>query len=112
MIATLMGLKTISPAELLRQMHDGRTVCCDVNSPQSWKSAHVPGACHLDHAAYTESDLPADRKTPLVFYCSNHFCRKAPTAARRAIQMGFRDVRVMSAGISGWLADRLPTEVG
>jgi hypothetical protein len=39
-------------------------------------------------------------------------CRKAPNAARRAKKMGYTNVRVLSAGISGWLADSLPTESG
>jgi len=47
-----------------------------------------------------------------VFYCSNPLCRKAPSAARRAKQMGYTDVKVMSAGISGWLDAKLPTETG
>ncbi len=112
MMARLMGLKTISTSELMRRMREGQVVCCDVNSPQSWKSAHVPGARPLDPVLYSEAELPSDRQTPLVFYCSNPFCRKAPTAARRALQMGFSDVRVLSAGISGWIADRMPTEAG
>jgi rhodanese-related sulfurtransferase len=48
----------------------------------------------------------------LVFYCSNPLCRKAPTAARRARKMGYTNVHVMSAGINGWLAAKLPTESG
>ena len=48
----------------------------------------------------------------LMFYSSNPFCRKAPQAARRARQMGFSDVRVLSAGISGWVAAGMPTEPG
>jgi rhodanese-related sulfurtransferase len=48
----------------------------------------------------------------VAFYCSNPLCRKAPNAARRAKQMGYGNVRVMSAGISGWLSAKLPTESG
>lgn len=48
----------------------------------------------------------------LVFYCSNPLCRKAPNAARRAKQMGYHNVQVMSAGISGWLNAKFPTESG
>ena len=36
----------------------------------------------------------------------------APNAARRAKKMGYGNAMVMSAGISGWLATSLPTEVG
>jgi rhodanese-related sulfurtransferase len=39
-------------------------------------------------------------------------CRKAPIAAKRAKQMGYENVKVMSAGISGWLGSNLPTEAG
>jgi len=112
MFARLMGLKTISPDGLQQLIQDKQVITFDVNSRQSWLEARVPGALHLDPSAYNESDLPPDKATALVFYCSNPFCRKAPNAARRAKGMGYSNVRVMSAGISGWLDANLPTETG
>lgn len=112
MFARLMGLKTISPEGLHEIVRDGRTTVIDVNSPQSWAASRVPGAIHLDPLAYREGDLPTDKDAMLVFYCSNFLCRKAPNAARRAEQMGYRNVHVMSAGISGWVGAKLPTEGG
>ncbi len=47
-----------------------------------------------------------------MFYCSHPLCRKAPNAASRARKMGYPNVMVMSAGISGWLSAGLPTEAG
>lgn len=110
MMAKLMGLKTISPADLMTAIQARSVVCFDLNSRDSWNRAHVPGALHLEPGSWSESELPADRDTPLVFYCSNLFCRKAPNAARRATELGYSNVRVMSAGLSGWLERRLPTE--
>jgi rhodanese-related sulfurtransferase len=112
MFAFLMGLKTISPGGLHEMMRKQPVTVLDVNSPQSWIKARVPGALNLDPADYKASDLPADKEAILVFYCSNPLCRKAPNAARRAEKMGYSDVKVMSAGISGWLAAKLPTEGG
>lgn len=112
MMATLMGLKTVSPEALLRLVQAGQVTTFDVNSRQSWERAHVPGATHLDPVAFSAADLPADPARPLVFYCSNPFCRKAPGAARRALRLGYREVRVLSAGIEGWLRAGLPTEAG
>lgn len=112
MFARLMGLKTISPQDLLQLIRDRQVTTFDVNSPQSWMKAHVPGALNLDPAQYQDSDLPPDKDTALVFYCSNPLCRKAPNAARRAKSMGYNNVRVMSAGISGWVSAQLPTESG
>jgi rhodanese-related sulfurtransferase len=110
MFALLMGLKSMSPAELLRRVEAGDATVIDVNSRQSWEKAHIPGALNLDPVAFAASDLPADRQSLLVFYCSGPLCRKAPTAARRAKAMGHADVRVLSAGISGWLAAKLPAQ--
>lgn len=100
MFATLMGLKTVSPEVLHQMIQKQQVTVFDVNSRQSWLQAHVPGALHLDPVNNTDSDLPADKESGLVFYCSNPMCRKAPSAARRAKQMGYSNVRVMSAGIS------------
>lgn len=112
MFAWLMGLKSISPADLHRRMQAEPVTVVDVNSRQSWQTARVPGALHLDPTGYDEKSLPADKGSPLVFYCSNPLCRKAPNAARRAKEMGYPNVQVMSAGIAGWLSAKLPTESG
>ena len=113
MFARLMGLKTISPGDLHRLMQDPKpATVIDVNSRDSWLKARVPGATNLDPADYKDSDLPADKDAALVFYCSNPMCRKAPNAARRAKKMGYNNVQVMSAGISGWLSAKLATESG
>jgi rhodanese-related sulfurtransferase len=108
-----MGLKTISPNDLHRLMQSPQpATIIDVNSRSSWMSARVPGARNLDPVDYQHSDLPPDKDAVLVFYCSNPMCRKAPNAARRAKKMGYGNVQVMSAGISGWLAAKLATESG
>jgi rhodanese-related sulfurtransferase len=112
MFAKLMGLKTVSPKALHRMMQGQSITVIDVNSAQSWNQAHVPGASNLDPAGFRESDLPPDKDAALVFYCSNPMCRKAPNAARRARKMGYGNAHVMSAGINGWLAAKLPVESG
>jgi rhodanese-related sulfurtransferase len=65
---------------------------------------------NLDSSSFSDKDLPDDKRSRLVFYCSNPMCRKAPNAARRAKNMGYDDVWVMSAGISGWQSAGLPVE--
>jgi len=112
MMAFLMGLKSVSPSELQRQLEAKEVTVYDVNSEASWNKAHVPGARHLDSRAFTAGDLPQDKTAGLVFYCGNPMCSKAPIAAKRAKQMGYDNVKVMSAGISGWVASRMPTEGG
>ena len=112
MIARLMGLRVISPRALHGRLHEGDVTVFDVNDVTRWREARVPGARHLDPAAFGADALPADRDAALVFYCSNPLCRKAPNAARRAEKLGWRNVSVMDAGISGWLGASLPVESG
>jgi len=107
-----MGLNVISPGKLQQLMQKQPVSVFDVNSRQSWLTARVLGARPLDPMGYDESDLPADRASTLEFYCSNFTCRKAPNAARRAKDMGYRNVYLMSAGISGWVGASVPTESG
>jgi rhodanese-related sulfurtransferase len=112
MLARLMGLRTVDPATLRQRMQSEGITIFDVNSRGSWLAARIPGARHLDHESFVESDLPAERDHALVFYCSNPLCRKAPLAARRARKMGYSEIHVLAAGITGWLAAGLPTESG
>lgn len=110
MLATLMGLKSISCRDVSALLLDRRATVFDVNASSRWAVAHVPGASSLDPVQFGETDLPVDKHAILIFYCSNMLCRKAPTAARRAKAMGYTSVRVMSAGIQGWISERLPVE--
>jgi len=112
MFARLMGLRVVTPSRLHELVQQGGVTVIDVNAPQSWQAARVRGAVNLDPGRFFGSDLPPDLASPLVFYCSNVWCRKAPQAARRAEALGYRDVQVMSAGIKGWLDEGLPTESG
>ena len=111
MFAMLMGLKGIAPRDLYETMKGGEVTVVDLNARHSWLKERVPGALNLV-PDFDEALLPPKRTTPLVFYCSNPLCRKAPNAARRAGKLGYTDVRVMSAGITGWVGARLPVESG
>lgn len=111
MFAMLMGLKSIAPRELRGRIGQGGVTVIDVNARHSWLKARVPGALNLA-ADFDAAMLPADPSAPLVFYCSNPLCRKALQAARRAEKLGYADVRVMSAGITGWIGANLPVASG
>ncbi|MGZ3181498.1 MAG: rhodanese-like domain-containing protein [Telluria sp.] len=111
MFAMLMGLKGISPRELLALVGQRDMTVVDVNARHAWLQARVPGAVNLA-PDFDASQLPPERAALLVFYCSNPLCRKAPIAARKAVKLGYTNVRVMSCGISGWLSAQLPFDRG
>ena len=111
MFAMLMGLKGIAPSELHARIGQGGMTVVDMNARHAWLQARVPGAINLA-PDFDASQLPTERAALLVFYCSNPLCRKAPNAARKARKLGYTDVRVMSAGISGWVGAQLPFDSG
>lgn len=65
----------------------------------------VPSAILLSsYNEYALTELPKDKNTTLVFYCYNSYCQASHAAAQRAIFAGYKDARVMKAGIVGWNA--------
>jgi rhodanese-related sulfurtransferase len=110
MFAKRLGLPTLSVEEVERLLEQRQVVVIDNNHSQAWAQGHVPGAIHLDPGDDTESDLPPDKNSTLVFYCAGPLCPMAPGAAKRAIKMGHPNVFVMSAGISGWFEKNKPVE--
>ena len=90
--------------------HDPSWAIFDANSRETFDANHVPGATWVDYDAVTQEQLPADRSATLVFYCANEQCEASHVAARSAIGFGYENVRVMGAGIHGWMAAGKPVE--
>jgi rhodanese-related sulfurtransferase len=68
------------------------------------KMGVIPGAVLLtDSEAFSLSELPADKSKPLVFYCANTHCDASDQAAGRALTAGYTNVKVLPAGIAGWV---------
>lgn len=75
----------------------------DVNSADSFKTAHVPGAIHFeDHQKDFATVLPQDKNALIVAYCGGPMCEAWKKAAEQACNMGYTNVRHYKDGISGW----------
>ncbi len=109
-LPTLMNLESISTEELKGICSNDNVHIYDMNDAMRWQQNHVPGAVNLDPENFTEQDLASDKDSTLIFYCSNPMCRKAPNTAKKVKGMGFNDVRVLSAGITGWMSDGYEVE--
>lgn len=86
-------------------------VILDVNGAESYKEGHVPGA--IDYA--TNKDklaelLPPDKSTLIVAYCGSPKCKAYLKAANAAKELGYTNIKHMSAGIAGWKEAKQPTE--
>jgi len=108
------GVATLEVSELAALLKTDPTVrVYDANNASTReKYGVIPGAILLsDYAEYdVSSELPADKDRRLVFYCGSTKCSAAPKAAHRAVEAGYRDVRVLPEGIKGWVAAGLPVD--
>lgn len=113
LIPSVLRLQNISPEEVSELLHSSKELnIYDMNGPQRWAEARVPGAKLLDVQADLNAELPAEKDKQLIFYCSNPMCRKAPNAATKAEYLGYTNVQVMRAGITGWMSAGFDTESG
>ena len=92
------GTRKVSVYELQRARElRANVLVLDVSSARARKKLGViPGA------QLATSTLPANRNTPIVYYCESERCRAASKAARAAIDAGYTNVRVLEGGARAW----------
>ena len=94
----------ISIGELKAAIAEKKVTVIDVNGSGSYAKGHVPTA--VDYAAVNKdlaSKLPADKNSLIVAYCGGPSCNAYQKAAKAAKELGYTNVKHLSAGISGWL---------
>ena len=93
----------ISVTEVKALAESKKAVIIDVNGSESYAKGHVPGA--LDYASIEgklAQSLPKDKNALIVAYCGGPKCKAYQAAANAAAKLGYKNVKHMSAGISGW----------
>ena len=93
----------ISIKELKKAIADKNVTVVDVNGTESWEKGHIPTA--IDFEANSEKFakvLPQDKNALVVAYCGGPKCMAYKQAAQAAQKLGYKNVKHLSAGISGW----------
>ena len=95
----------ISIADLKQAIAAKKVTVIDVNGAASYKAGHVPTAIDFaTQGSSLASVLPADKGALVVAYCGGPACSAYKAAANAASQLGYTNVKHLSAGISGWKA--------
>ncbi len=103
----------ISIAEVKTLAESKKAVIIDVNGTDSYKQGHVPGALDFDVVGKKLAKvLPKDKNALIVAYCGGPKCNAYQQAAKAAEKLGYKNVKHMSAGISGWNKAGEKTEKG
>ena len=93
----------VSITEVKALAESKKAVIIDVNGTESYKKGRVPGALNFDDIKGKLADtLPKDKNTPIVAYCGGPKCKAYQAAATAAEKLGYKNIKHMSAGISGW----------
>jgi len=103
--------KEISVKEVRSLVDAKKGVIIDANGTESFKNGRIPGA--LDYEALKgglAKALPKDKNTTIVAYCGGPKCRAYESAAKAASELGYKDIRHLVAGISGWKEAGQPIE--
>ena len=96
---------TISKSELKEVVAKKSAVIVDVNSEESYKKEHIPGAVHFkSHEEKFAQVLPKDKSELIVAYCGGVKCEAWKKAAEQACALGYTNIRHFKEGIKGWVA--------
>ena len=93
----------ISVKDLQDAINDGKVALIDVNGAKSYSLGHIPTAIDFSSQGKKLSSLlPKDKNTLVVAYCGGPGCRAYKRGADAAVKLGYKNVKHLSAGISGW----------
>ena len=112
-IATIPeGVSEIKTAELVTLLEkDPKVFLVDSRPLPRYQQAHLPGAHSIPQAKLEKEQaaiLPADKNTPVVFYCGGVTCPFSPASAAIAKDLGYTNVMVYHEGEPEWTKAGLP----
>ena len=95
----------ISITDLEKAIKSGKVAIIDVNGKASFtKRGHIPGAVSFSNKDALAKQLSkVGKDTLVVAYCGGPKCSAYKRGASAAEKLGFKNVKHLSAGISGWL---------
>jgi thiosulfate sulfurtransferase len=95
-----MEIPQIQIHEAKRQLDQKECLFVDIRDPDSYRSAHIPGALHLHDGNVQEFVENTDKNTAVVVYCYHGNSSLGATAY--LIENGFKTVASMSGGFEAW----------
>ena len=81
---------------------------------RKYAKGHVPGALSIPNSSFKKeaTKLPADKKSPLIFYCGGDKCPLSVKSATQAKAMGYTNVMLFQAGFPDWKKAGFPVAKG
>ncbi|SDE69876.1 rhodanese-like domain-containing protein [Rhodospira trueperi] len=111
------GVPFVAPVELRKRLDQGDDVLVlDVRTSREFsdRHGHIPGALNLpldqlgQRLGEVSADLRQHQDTPVFIVCQTS--SRAAHAARLFRKAGFRNLSIISGGMSAWRSRGLPTQ--
>ena len=100
------GLEAVSIAHIKKLVDSKAKVVIIDSRPKARKydKGHIPGAISIPDTQFDQfkDQLPADKATPLYFYCGGLKCKLSPNSAQKAIALGYTKVYIVPEGYPAW----------
>jgi rhodanese-related sulfurtransferase len=100
------NMGAVSPAFIKKQIDEKATMVLVDSRPKArqYDKGHVPGAISIPDSEFDKmvDKLPADKATPLYFYCGGLQCKLSANSAEKAVKLGYTKVMMMPEGYPTW----------
>jgi len=72
-----------------------------------YDSGHIPMAVSIPDMEFDENvgKLPKNKETLLIYYCEGVECKLSHNSAKKAVKLGYTNVRVYAEGFPGWVKE-------
>lgn len=109
-IALSVEIIKLTPQQVFEKIKLGKSLVFDINPSRIYKEGYVPKARNLSFLDVSEVVLPKDKNQSLIFYCMNEMCTASHSAAKKAAELGYKNIYQMPSGIMGWRNAGYPIE--
>ncbi|MBZ4672262.1 rhodanese-like domain-containing protein [Deferribacterales bacterium Es71-Z0220] len=98
--------KEIYIEELITNITLGSMLVIDSRNPNLYNENHIDKAINIPDLEFENNidKLPLDKLYPVVFYCKNPECSISINSAKKAIDLGYKNVYLFRGGIEAWNA--------
>jgi len=81
-------------------------VLVDARPKAVFNAGHINGSINIPDAEFAQLNqlLPADKEKEIIFYCGGLACPLSANSARKAIELGYTNVKVYQEGTPAWAA--------
>ncbi|MBU1711718.1 MAG: rhodanese-like domain-containing protein, partial [Proteobacteria bacterium] len=72
-----------------------------------YDSGHIPMAVSIPDMEFDENieKLPKNKETLLIYYCEGVECKLSHNSAKKAVKLGYTNVKVYADGFPGWMKE-------